>query len=87
MPLHYGVGTEELMNQVRPDKVRELMTAANSGMKHVAQGTSAEEVFSAYLNMTRNMVLLATESRRDNTDIRNALVGMLLLLDTPGKVN
>jgi len=56
-------------------------------MKHVAQGTSAEEVFSAYLNMTRNMVLLATESRRDNTDIRNALVGMLLLLDTPGKVN
>jgi hypothetical protein len=75
------------MNIVREDIVRKLMTAANSGMKEVAQGTSAEEVFAAYLTMTRNAVLLAKDTRSDNSDIRNALMSMLILLDTPGKVN
>lgn len=87
MSLHYGVGTEKLMNIVREDQVRRLMTAANAGMKHAAQGTSAEEVFAAYLTMTRNAVLLAKDTRPDNSDIRNALMSMLMLLDTPGKVN
>lgn len=75
------------MNTVREDQVRRLMTAANTGMKQAAQGTSAEEVFAAYLTMTRNAVLLAKDTRPDNSDIRNALMSMLMLLDTPGKVN
>jgi hypothetical protein len=75
------------MNRVREDVIQTLMSAANSGMKSQAQGSSADEVFSAYLNLARNAVALAVEMKRDNTDILNALLGMVALLDTPGKVH
>ena len=87
MPLHYGVGTEELMNTVREYQVRRLMTAANDGMKSVAEGTTAEEVYAAYLSMARNAVVLAQETRPDNSDIRQALLDILALCEPPGKVH
>lgn len=75
---------EFTMHTVRPDKVQGLMTAANRGMKAVAADTTGDEVYAAYLTMARNAVLLARDSRRDNQDIREALMAMLLLCETPG---
>lgn len=75
------------MNTVREDQVRKLMSAANKGMMAVAQGTSAAEVYSAYLSMARNAVQLAIETRTDTSDIRSALLGMLAMCDSPGKVH
>lgn len=60
-----------------------MVLAAANGMKTVAEGTYAEEVYSAYLTMARNAVQLAKESGRENSDIRMALQSMLELLDGP----
>lgn len=86
MPLHNGVGNRDL-TMVRPDVVTSLMDAANSGMKAAAAGSTGDEVFAAYLTLARNAVEIARTTRRDNQDIREALMSMLVLLDTPGQVH
>lgn len=63
------------------------MDAANKGMKSASDDTNADEVYAAYLTLARNAIAVARDTRRNNSDIREALMEMLLLCDAPRKVH
>jgi hypothetical protein len=56
-------------------------------MHQVAEEASPEEVFSAYVQLARNAVLVALDTRVDMEPIREALMAILILAGTDKKAN
>ncbi len=66
------------MTTPREEVIRELMQAANAGMIEAAEGSTASEVYSAYLTMAKCALQTARESGADMSILRDA-VGLLML--------
>ncbi len=65
----------------RPEKILELVRAANNAMAEAAEGTSANEVFSAYLTMAGHAIETAKEMGVPAEALRQMVYLILLRCD------
>ena len=67
----------------RPEKVRELVSAANSAMLALAEGTSTNEIFSAYFTLASHALDTAKEMGVSTEALQNIVYAMLIRCDNP----
>lgn len=65
--------------KARQSKVVEIISAAYDGVDAVVdKSTSADEVFSAYITMARNAVVVARKAGADMTRVRSMIYLILM---------
>jgi len=65
----------------RPEKILELVEAANAALLTKAEGTSANEVFSAYFTMAAQAITAAKELGVPAEALQNIVYAMLVRCD------
>ena len=65
------------------DNILKLVRAANAGLASVAEGTTANEVFSAYFTMASHAIETAKEMGVPAEALQNIVYAMLVRCDDP----